>query len=198
MKGDKEGKKVRDKKVDKEAGLKSWDPKKVRSILTCFSCGKRRCIFSKENGIDYKNVSVALQQKYESVSERFTCGDLLFPDNHPFSRLLAQRTNINCESQIEKAYFNVPVRGFKTQDACIHCGEGCREERKSDFLLGQEELQERNATAGYSCYPIGTMCLDGGKKVVMYNERKPNLVQAVTEKKTKKASGKKSDGKAKK
>ena len=137
MKGDKEAKKVRDKKVDKEAGLKSWDPKKVRSILTCFSCGKRRCIFSKENGIDYKNASVALQQKYEYVSERFTCGDLLFPDNHPFSRLLAQRTNINCESQIEKAYFNVPVRGFKTQDVCIHCREGCREERKSDFLLTQ-------------------------------------------------------------
>ena len=100
MKGDKEAKKERDKKVDKETGLKSWDPKKVRSILTCFCCGKCCCIFSKENGIDYKNVSVALQQKYESVSERFTCGDLLFPDNHRFSRLLAQRTNINCESQI--------------------------------------------------------------------------------------------------
>ena len=92
----------------------------------------------------------------------------------------------------------MPVRGFKTQDICIHCGEGYREERKSDFLLRQEELQERNATEGYPCYPICTMCLDGGKKVVRYNGRKPNLVQAVKEKNSKKASGKKSIGKSKK
>ena len=143
----------------------------------------------------YKNASVALQQKYESVSERFTCGDLLFPDNHAFSRLLAQRSNLNCESQIEKAYYNVPDRAFKTQDICIHCGEGCREERKSDFLLRQAELEERNSTEGYPCYPICVMCFGSGKKVVHYIGRKPNLVQAVKEKNANKKAGKKSAGK---
>ena len=59
-------------------------------------------------------------------------------------------------------------------------------------------MQERNATGGHPCYPICTMCLDSGKKVVRYNGRKPNLVQAVKEKNVKEASEKKSGGKAKK
>ena len=42
------------------------------------------------------------------------------------------------------------------------------------------------------------MCLDGGKIVLRYNGRKPNLVQAVREKNAKEASEKKSGGKAKK
>ena len=43
--GDK-SKAQRDQEVTKELKLKSWDGKKVRSFVSCFHCGKRRCIYS--------------------------------------------------------------------------------------------------------------------------------------------------------
>ena len=57
-------KKERDRNADKAAGLKSWETKKACSLLlTCFNHGKCRCVFPKENRTDYKNATVALQQK---------------------------------------------------------------------------------------------------------------------------------------
>jgi len=34
----------RDKEMTKTAGLKSWNAKTVRAIVSCYNCGKRWCI----------------------------------------------------------------------------------------------------------------------------------------------------------
>ena len=89
---------------------------------------------------------------------------------------------------IEMAYCNVKDRGFKTDDSCIHCGDGCREDRNSALLLRQEELQNKNMTDGYACFPVCAACLKDGKKVVRYPKKNRDLLQAKKEKDAKKAA----------
>ena len=71
---------ARDLAVGKAAGLKSWDSKKVRHFLTCCHCGKRRLIYSQYEADFGAAKTVMMTQKLESVSERYSCGDLLFDD----------------------------------------------------------------------------------------------------------------------
>ena len=52
-----------------------------------------------------------LQQKLESVSDRYFCGDLLFDDSHRLSKVLAQKKNITCESPIEKGTTTTKAEG---------------------------------------------------------------------------------------
>ena len=50
--GEKNTKKLkvkRDKKLTSDAGLKSWEGKKVQAFLHCHECGKRRCIYTRLN-----------------------------------------------------------------------------------------------------------------------------------------------------
>ena len=146
--------KVRDEKICKELKLKSWDGKKVRGFVTCFHCAKRRCVYT---GVeqDYLAARVAFQQKLESVSGRFSCGDLLFDDNHPLSKVIVQKQSLTCESQIEKGYYNKIERALKLKDLCIHCGSQADDEEDDDtFLLRLPQLQERLMTDGYICYPM--------------------------------------------
>ena len=69
------------KKRDTEVGkaAKGWDAKRVRAIVQCFHCGKARCSYTVTDD-DYSSAMLALQQQMESVSHRFSCGDLLFDD----------------------------------------------------------------------------------------------------------------------
>ena len=59
----------RDVDVTKALGLKSWDGKKVRAIVTCYHCMKRRCICARRDE-DFIAAREALHQKLESVSNR--------------------------------------------------------------------------------------------------------------------------------
>lgn len=126
---------ARDKAAIAAGGMRTWEGKKVRCIVICFSCGKPRCIFSNENNADFENAMVAFQQKLESVSERYSCRDLIFPDNDPLSKLVVQRQNLNCESPIEKQYYNIKGRAYKTDDICYHCGEGCSKRIKGGLAF---------------------------------------------------------------
>ena len=81
---------TRDSDLSKELGLKSWDTKRVRAFSICYHCGKRRCIYSAWDD-DYIACMEVLQQKLESVSEKYSCGDLLFDDSHHLSKVLAQK-----------------------------------------------------------------------------------------------------------
>ena len=160
---------TRDKEVAQKLDLRSWDPKKVRSVVWCFHCNKPRCIFSKELNTVYYQVSKVLKQRIESISG-YSCGDLLFDDAHEISNVIAQRQQLTCESRVEVAYYNVDGRSFKTTPVCIHCGET----GSSSFLYQQAEIEARNKSDGKKCYPICMDCFDEGKKVVYYAKSKVN------------------------
>jgi hypothetical protein len=157
----------RDVDINKALGLKSWDGKKVRAIVTCFHCMKRRCIFTVTDA-DFSAARVALHQKLESVSGRYSCGDLLFDDSHPLSKVIVQKQSLTCESPIEKGYYNKQGRALSLKDVCIHCGE----QGGDDFLLKTPQLQSRSMTGGYKCFPICVYCLENGKKVVKMGGKK--------------------------
>lgn len=78
----------------------------------------------------------------------YSCGDLLFDDDHPQSEVIAQRQQLTFESMIEKAYYN-PLReherALKLVPICIHCGN----QGSSDYLFGQPELERENLTGGW-------------------------------------------------
>ena len=107
------------------------------------------------------------------MSGRFSCGSLLFDDGHHLSKILVQKQNLTCESQIERGYYNNKERKLKLRDICVHCGEmGSKE-----FLLSLPELQERCLTDGYNCHPICVTYMQGGKKVVRVKNATQNKMQ---------------------
>ena len=172
----------RDSNISKELKLKSWDSKRIRAIVKCFHFGKRRCIYSPTDA-GYTAAVTALQQKLESVSERFSCGDLLFDDGHPLSRVLVQKQNLTCESQIKKGYYDNRERAMKLKPICIHCGEMSSD---PNFLLGQKELESRCLTGGYTCLPICVGCLEGGKLDVKSGRKNELKARQERERKSKK------------
>ena len=176
-------KSIRDVERTKSLKLKSWDSKKVRSFLTCYHCGKRRCVYTPSDD-GWAVAEVVFYQKLESVSERFSCGDLLFSDNHHLSKVIVQKLNLTCESPMEKAYFDNCGRTLKVKPACYHCGEM----GDSSFVLGLDQLRERCLTDGYNCFPICVDCLKIGKKVVKGKGK--NAMQARTESAAKSNKGK--------
>ena len=118
----------------------------------------------------------------ESVSDRFSCGDLLFDNDHPLSKVIVQKQSLTCESPIEKGYYNCEERALKLKDICIHCGE----KGAADFLFSLPQLQQKNMTDGYNCFPICVACLEKGKKVVKGNKK--NAIQARKERDARAAS----------
>ena len=113
----------------------------------------------------------------ESIGYRYSCGDSIFPDGHPTSKIIAQRINLTCESPIEKSYYDVEGRGFLAAPICIHCGE----KGGSDFLFQQAELESMNKTGGKCCYPICKLCLNAGEKIESYKQKRTNQTQKRTE-----------------
>ena len=97
------------------------------------------------------------------MSGCFSCGDLLFDDSHPLSKVLVQKQNLNCESDIERGCYNHAERRMQLKSICIHCGEMGRK----GFLLEMPELRERCITKGYECFHVCVkVCLKRGKKIV--------------------------------
>ena len=174
--------KARDADLAKRLNLKSWEGKKVRAFLICYHCGKRRCIYTGKDG-DYHAAKVALRQKMESVSDRFSCGDLLFEDDHHLSKVIVQKQSLTCESPIEKGYYNCEGRALKLKDICFHCGEKGAE----DFLFGLQQLREKNMTGGYNSFPICVACIEKGKTPMKGGKK--NELQARKERMAIAASG---------
>ena len=122
----------------------------------------------------------------KEIDFRYSCGDLIFEDDHPVSEVLGQRQNLNFESQIEKSYYNCSERGLKLPDICIHCGEG----GSSEFLYRQAELENQGKTGGRQCYPICKLCLGAGKKLAFYPKKKTNMTKKRKEDAMNKAAAK--------
>ena len=167
--------KSRDTTLAKDLKLKSWESKKVRAFVTCYHCGKRRCIYTGKDE-DYLAAKVAFRQRLESVSGRFSCGDLLFDNDNPLSKVIVQKQSLTCESPIEKGYYNCEGRALRLKDLCYHCGE----KGSADFLWSLQQLREKNMTDGYNCYPICVVCNEKGKKVAKYGKK--DMKQARDEK----------------
>jgi len=163
-------KKKRDTAIAKLAGKNIWSANRVRCIVTCFNCTKRRCVYSPDD-LRYREAATALKQKLESVSERYSCGDLLFDDSDPLSKVLVQKTNLTCESDIENGYYNDVSRALRLQDVCVHCGETEDTGSAGTFLLGQKQLEERCLTGGYKSRPICVVCLEMKRKIVTYGKK---------------------------
>ena len=176
--------KERDLQKAIDAGVGEWEAKKVRSIVACFDCGKRRCIFSRAKDEQYKEGLKKWQQKLESIDFRYTC----VSDDDALSNVFAQRRNLRCSTPIERAYYMNKDRDFKAQDVCYYCGEGCREDdRSSDFLLRQQHLEMQNKTDGYAMFPICIQCLSI-EKPVRIPRLKQNLQQAKKEREARKVA----------
>lgn len=170
-------KKRRDAEIAKVLGKNIWSATRVRCIVTCFHCAKRRCVYSPDDR-GYRQAAGALKQKIESVSERFSCGDLLFDDSDPLSKVLVQKKNLTCESDIENGYYNDKDRALRLQDICIHCGETEDTGSAGTFLLGQHQLEERCLTGGYKCRPICVECLETKRKVVTFGKKDETKARA--------------------
>ena len=130
----------RDTKIAKELGKNIFAARSVRSFVTCYHCCKRRCIYSpSQEGYIQAQAARALKEKLESVSGRYSCGDLLFEDSDPLSKVLVQKLNLTCESQIEKGYYNnaSDTRSLNLKDICIHCGELDMNETGMHFSFGR-------------------------------------------------------------
>ena len=69
----------RDKHINAQLSLRGFEAKKVRGIVSCYHCGKRRCIYAQTKD-DWDGASLAVQQKLESVGHRYSRGELLFGD----------------------------------------------------------------------------------------------------------------------
>ena len=172
---DKKSQKVsRDKAVSASLCLRSWDPKKVFAIVKCFHCGKPRTLFTpKKEGREFKNARNELVKRLESISHMYSCGDLIFKDDEQSGKVISQRSNLSCESPVEKSYYNIAGRSLKTADICIHCAA----EGSSEFILGQKQLEELNKTGGKECYPICKVCFEAGKQIVNHPKKKATQSQ---------------------
>ena len=96
--------------------------------MKCYFCNKSRCFFSREkDSEEYHDAAIAWHQKLESIDHRYSCGDLIFDDDHPVASTITQRQQLTCQYKIEKAYYNNAERGLKLDDICIHCGDGGQE-----------------------------------------------------------------------
>jgi hypothetical protein len=137
-------------------------------VVLCFHCGKPRCFFSQEKNRKYFWAAALLKTELEATSFCYSCGDLIFDDDHPAGKILNQQQNLTCESRVEMAYYNTSGRDFDTEDVCIHCGAS----GSIGYIFGQKELHARNKTGGLPCYLICSDCLHNGKTPVNYSKKK--------------------------
>ena len=111
----------------------------MKGYLHCYNCHKPRCFFSRSHNDELDD---AFEQwndndKSEPVSFCYSCGDLVFDDDHPVSKVIGQRQALTCESPIEKAYYPSDEQALKVPQMCYHCGES----GSKNFLLEQEQLE---------------------------------------------------------
>ena len=127
---------------------------KMARMLLVLKIYKEVKTHSSEESEDKASVEI-LRFKMESISFRYSCGDLVFYNHHSVSTVLGQRQAITYESTIEKAYYNSKKRVLKIPDICIHCGKG----GSKYFLLGQTGLEERKKQVGRSVTPFASCAL---------------------------------------
>ncbi|UZO20186.1 uncharacterized protein OCT59_011442 [Rhizophagus irregularis] len=96
---------------------------KIREYIKCNSCRKIRCLYSNSHLIEQQKQDLKLVlQTYT-----YTCGSLIFSDDHNLAQEIFVRVQISCDSPIELLYYsskkigNIPI--------CYWCGAN------SDFKI---------------------------------------------------------------
>jgi hypothetical protein len=150
--------------------LNKWSATKVRATVRCWQCGMPRLIYS--NADLTKDNKIALRRRIEGM--HFVCGALLFQeDEPPLGRIISQKLALNCETGLERAYYN-PKQGrknFTTPLICIHCAS-------QSNLRSHAELHEEGLTDGKECYPVCSNCIIEGKKPVARTGAKKRMSQS--------------------
>ena len=101
-----------------------------------------------------------MQQRLESISKRYTCGDLLFDESHPLGKVVVQKQSLTCASSIEKGYYQNKGRILKLKPICFYYGD----KGSADHLWGSKELREKNMTDSYPCFSLREVCHNKGKE----------------------------------
>lgn len=161
------------KTQDKENGKKvtNWKATSVRDVVICSNCGKPRCLFTKKEPT--KEEKSFLEKAKE---EDFVCGNLLIDPNsnrnHALNGVIYQRIALNCESPVEKEYYNPkPTNGgmsgqrkyFRAKDICHLC-------TSEENVLSGDDVAEEVDSKGRKCLMTCRHCLDKGMKPVVYGK----------------------------
>jgi hypothetical protein len=91
-------------------------------------------------------------------------------------KTIVQKIAINCNSEIERSYYNPPEKrkSLVLENICIHCGD-------SGGLLSQDDLSTKGLTDGHELYPICSIFVTAGRKSVKSSKRRKSHVQARNE-----------------
>ncbi len=56
-------------------------------------------------------------------SNFYICGSPIFPESHPLFELIQVRTNVTCNSPIERSYYSNKFLQYPPPPLCVHCSE---------------------------------------------------------------------------
>jgi hypothetical protein len=164
--------KTRDLEVSQKFGLRSWEAKKVRTVVHCYSCAKPRCIYSTKQE-DYDKYETSLQATIEEFM--FQCGDVFFPDiTSEMGKIFLQKKKLTCSMSMERSYYNTEERGLVIPDVCFHCG-------LHYGILTAENVQKLCKSEGFNVYPICEVCIQEGKELVKKAKSRKNVHEAAVE-----------------
>ncbi|EXX63157.1 hypothetical protein RirG_154940 [Rhizophagus irregularis DAOM 197198w] len=132
--------------------------RKIRSYINCEDCGKRRCVYSD------KSLTCKEQQDYQQAldSYSYSCGALIFLDDHYLKETVFVRTRISCNSPIEILYYSSHKSGNYL--ICYYCGES------EDLVTTPQSLKEHFK----QIYPLCEGCQGNGKEFYTKGEIKTN------------------------
>ncbi|CAG8838504.1 5641_t:CDS:1, partial [Gigaspora margarita] len=103
---------------------------KIHDYISCEYCQKYRCVYSNKFLID--NEQYDYQQALESFS--YSCGALIFPDDHYLKKVIFVHLQINCDSPIEILYYSSRKEGNFL--ICYYC------ENSDDLITPSQSLKE--------------------------------------------------------
>ena len=161
------------KKQDRENGknMNGWKATSVRDIVTCSNCGKPRCLFSRK---DHTKQEKSFLEK--AKEEDYVCGNLLVDQeperNHSLHGVIYQRIALNCESPVEKEYYNPkPTNSGKSgQRKCFRAKDICHLCTSKEDVLSEDDVEKEVDSKGRRCLMTCRRCLDAEVKLVFHGK----------------------------
>ncbi|KAK3107604.1 hypothetical protein FSP39_018189 [Pinctada imbricata] len=130
---------------------------KVRSVIICGECGKRRVVYAKQRLSAEQ--CICLDRVQEELA--YTCGSHRLPETHRFKDTLIVRLGLNCSSSIETTYYSNVTQSFTS--ICFYCGDSDIHESEDIRRLKEEYSIVR---------PICFSCVQLGKSPAVRNALK--------------------------
>jgi hypothetical protein len=128
-------------------------PAEKRHIFDVFS--RHEEVYSANCVTEMRNICRIPTAMMQSIR---MCLDLYYPETrNMMGRMFIQKAFMKCMMPVEKEYYNVQGRGFKTKEICWYCG-------LDSGLLSNEELRQLGKSGGHKKYPMCGLCMEEGKK----------------------------------